>query len=310
MGFRERGGGPHRLMKGRENGSLNSPCGPGSSTHPTPPNSNGNTGQHQPHSPAPPPQGYICYRCGQKGHWIHACPTNDNPDFEGRPRIKRTTAGIPKSFLQKVKSGKPVDGQNVMVTSNGSFVIAKPKKNLKGLSNVRGIVALPGLVDGVCYECIIYRDEGQKEPNVVETKVYFNTSSSSSSSSTSNNNKAFIIDDERRKQSDDYIQEILKISQAAQLEQDKANENQPTPESGPDGKDAQLNSKPDDESKPQADKAKESSASDPTAAGLSQTDPSSQQKNDSKSLLSDKPNEHNDQSNGKERMRLIMYRGS
>jgi hypothetical protein len=65
--------------------------------------------------------------CFATGHWIHACPTNDNPDFEGRPRIKRTT-GIPKSFLQKVKSGKPVDGQNVMVTSDGSFVIAKPNK--------------------------------------------------------------------------------------------------------------------------------------------------------------------------------------
>ncbi|PLW46427.1 hypothetical protein PCANC_11117 [Puccinia coronata f. sp. avenae] len=330
MGFRERGGGPHRLMKGRENGSLNSPSGPGSSTHPTPPNSNGNTGQHQPHSPAPPPQGYICYRCGQKGHWIHACPTNDNPDFEGRPRIKRTT-GIPKSFLQKVESGKPVDGQNVMVTSDGSFVIAKPDnatwkqhksvvvKNLSAadienqrpsdpdlvcalcLKLLKNCVKMVCCSSSFCESCISnYLKSHSSVCPECETKVSFNTSSSSSSSSTSNNNKAFIIDDERRKRSDDYIQEILKISQAAQLEQDKANENQPTPESGPDGKDAESNSKPDDESKPQASKAEESSASDPTAAGSSQTDPSSQQKNDSKSLSSDKPNESNDQSNGKE----------
>ena len=24
----------------------------------------------------PPPPNYICYRCGQKGHWIKLCPTN------------------------------------------------------------------------------------------------------------------------------------------------------------------------------------------------------------------------------------------
>ena len=48
-----------------------------------------------------PPNGYICYRCGNKGHWIQLCPTNDDPDFDNRPRVKRTT-GIPRSFLQKV----------------------------------------------------------------------------------------------------------------------------------------------------------------------------------------------------------------
>lgn len=57
-------------------------------------------------------------------HWIQECPTNNDPEFENKPRIKRTT-GIPKSFLQKIE-GAPQDGQNVMVMPDGTLVIAKP----------------------------------------------------------------------------------------------------------------------------------------------------------------------------------------
>ena len=83
----------------------------------------------------PPPPGYVCYRCGKKGHWIQACPTNDNPDFENKPRIKRAT-GIPKSFLQKVAAptGQKQDGltddsrepTSVMVDADGNHVVAVP----------------------------------------------------------------------------------------------------------------------------------------------------------------------------------------
>ncbi|KAH9892284.1 DWNN domain-containing protein [Xylariomycetidae sp. FL2044] len=84
-----------------------------------------------------PPNGYICYRCGQKGHWIQVCPTNDNPEFDNRPRVKRTT-GIPRSFLKTVDKSalqqtgtdgeevKPPSG--VMVNADGEFVIAEPDK--------------------------------------------------------------------------------------------------------------------------------------------------------------------------------------
>ncbi|KAL9128463.1 MAG: hypothetical protein Q9217_002867 [Psora testacea] len=83
----------------------------------------------------PPPPGYVCYRCGEKGHWIMECPTNNDPAFDGRPRIKRTT-GIPKSFLKTVE--KPTTLMNdgitdstkqptgVMVNSEGEWVIAEP----------------------------------------------------------------------------------------------------------------------------------------------------------------------------------------
>ena len=73
----------------------------------------------------PPPAGYICYRCGQKGHWIQDCPTNDNQDYDNRPRFKRTT-GIPKSMLRTVEQPTAEQMSGVMVTPDGSYVIATP----------------------------------------------------------------------------------------------------------------------------------------------------------------------------------------
>lgn len=76
----------------------------------------------------PPPPGYVCFRCGQKGHWIQACPTNGDADWDGRPRIKKTT-GIPRSFLKTVeqpKNGEANANSAVMVTPEGGFVVATP----------------------------------------------------------------------------------------------------------------------------------------------------------------------------------------
>lgn len=47
-----------------------------------------------------PPPGYVCYRCGSKLHWIKNCPTNSDPNFEGK-KIKKTT-GIPKSYMKTI----------------------------------------------------------------------------------------------------------------------------------------------------------------------------------------------------------------
>lgn len=81
------------------------------------------------------PDGYICHRCGQKGHWIQACPTNLDPNFDGRPKFRRTT-GIPRSFLQKVEQPDAIDEDGkvdvsklppgVMYTPEGDWVIARP----------------------------------------------------------------------------------------------------------------------------------------------------------------------------------------
>lgn len=88
------------------------------------------TGQHHaaaqhPVSDRPPPIGYTCFRCYKKGHWIHDCPTNDDREFDNKPRLKRTT-GIPKSMLKTVEA--PTDemrSQGLMITPDGSYVIAQ-----------------------------------------------------------------------------------------------------------------------------------------------------------------------------------------
>jgi protein MPE1 len=61
------------------------------------------------------------------GHWIQACPTNENPDWENKPRFKRTT-GIPKMFLKTVEQPAAGEGGNagVMITADGSFVMVQP----------------------------------------------------------------------------------------------------------------------------------------------------------------------------------------
>jgi len=87
---------------------------------------------HTPHLPAhqqverPLPPSYVCYRCGQKGHWIQDCPTNNDREFDNRPRIKRTT-GIPRSMLKAVTNPNSGElGQGVMVTPEGGYVVAQP----------------------------------------------------------------------------------------------------------------------------------------------------------------------------------------
>ncbi|KAN0138571.1 DWNN domain containing protein [Lactarius tabidus] len=81
---------------------------------------------HHQQAEKPLPPSYVCYRCGQKGHWIQDCPTNNDREFDNKPRIKRTT-GIPRSFLKAVDNpGGARIGQGVMVTPEGGYVVAQP----------------------------------------------------------------------------------------------------------------------------------------------------------------------------------------
>ncbi|RKP12819.1 DWNN domain-containing protein, partial [Piptocephalis cylindrospora] len=72
----------------------------------------------------PPPASYVCYRCGQKGHYIQNCPTNGDKSFD-KPRIRRTT-GIPRSFLRSVDIAPEEREGGVMVTPDGGLVVATP----------------------------------------------------------------------------------------------------------------------------------------------------------------------------------------
>lgn len=68
-------------------------------------------------SDGPPPVGYICNRCCQGGHWIQACPTNNDPDFERRK--VRQPLGIPLARLQANEDGTLLlpDGQSATLTA-------------------------------------------------------------------------------------------------------------------------------------------------------------------------------------------------
>lgn len=71
----------------------------------------------------------FCQPCSDiipPGHWIQDCPTNDDREYDNRPRVKRTT-GIPRSFLKAVEvtNDGPI-AKGVMVTPEGGFVVAEP----------------------------------------------------------------------------------------------------------------------------------------------------------------------------------------
>lgn len=65
------------------------------------------------------------------------CPTNEDPAYDGRPRVKRTT-GIPRSFLKTVQKptslvndGTTDDAKQpagIMVNAEGEWVVAEPDK--------------------------------------------------------------------------------------------------------------------------------------------------------------------------------------
>ncbi|KAI9274226.1 DWNN domain-containing protein [Sporodiniella umbellata] len=74
-----------------------------------------------------PPANYVCYRCGQKGHYINQCPTNGDKEYDKHPRIKRTT-GIPRSFLKVIEEPKTAvkaGTGGLMVTPKGDIVVAQ-----------------------------------------------------------------------------------------------------------------------------------------------------------------------------------------
>lgn len=71
------------------------------------------------------------------GHYIQACPTNDDPAFDNHIRVKRTT-GIPRSFLKTIEKPTALSNDGtldnakhpagVMVNAEGEWVIAEPDK--------------------------------------------------------------------------------------------------------------------------------------------------------------------------------------
>ncbi|CDR43179.1 CYFA0S11e01134g1_1 [Cyberlindnera fabianii] len=68
-----------------------------------------------------PPPGYMCYRCGSKDHWIKNCPTNEDPNWDGK-RVKRTT-GIPKTYLQTIEKPDEDSSKTYLMNEEGQYVV-------------------------------------------------------------------------------------------------------------------------------------------------------------------------------------------
>ncbi|KAF9763624.1 E3 ubiquitin-protein ligase RBBP6 [Nosema granulosis] len=81
-----------------------------------------------------PPETYVCFRCGNKGHFIQHCPTNEDKSFD-IARIRKPS-GIPKDFLVQVKGEDVNENSGMLVTTEGYYVKAQPqvhewKRNIK-----------------------------------------------------------------------------------------------------------------------------------------------------------------------------------
>lgn len=85
-----------------------------------------------------PPDSYVCFRCGLKGHYIQHCPTNEDKSYD-IARIRKPS-GIPRDFLIKVNEGEIDENTGMLVTQEGQYVKAQPqvqewKKSRIGLGN-------------------------------------------------------------------------------------------------------------------------------------------------------------------------------
>ncbi len=122
-----------------------------------------------------PPESYTCFRCGNKGHFIQYCPTNNDPNFD---ILKiRKPSGIPKDFLEKVEGN--LNGTSAILVTDDGFVKAKPQTQewaRKGNArkyvgeipdefrcpNCHGILNNPMLTDCghlYCDGCILYNSK-------------------------------------------------------------------------------------------------------------------------------------------------------
>jgi hypothetical protein len=70
----------------------------------------------------PPPPGYLCHRCMNRGHWKHLCPTLIDIHFIPQT-VRKLPSGIPKTMLREAKTDE--DRRQAMVTDDGQLVVMK-----------------------------------------------------------------------------------------------------------------------------------------------------------------------------------------
>ncbi|KAM0677170.1 Protein mpe1 [Binucleata daphniae] len=81
-------------------------------------------------APKPFFDGYICFRCGQKDHFIQNCPTNTDKNYD-YVRVRKPT-GIPKAFLQAASEGEKSEA-GMLVTNTGLVKVVPQLNEFKKL---------------------------------------------------------------------------------------------------------------------------------------------------------------------------------
>jgi protein MPE1 len=89
------------------------------------------------------PENYVCFRCGQKGHYIQNCHTNQDKAFDIL-RIRKPS-GIPKDFLVPVDEENLPANAAMLVTLEGGYVKAQPQVHewKKHGARARGVAEIP-----------------------------------------------------------------------------------------------------------------------------------------------------------------------
>lgn len=109
---------------------------------------------------APPPN-YICYRCGQRGHWIKLCPTNGDPTFDhyrkrlmqGQMPKKGVSGGVANLQNPDLQDAK---GQGKMAALQAPQKVEVPPELTCSICKelVRDAVIIPCCGESFCDECI------------------------------------------------------------------------------------------------------------------------------------------------------------
>ncbi|KAF4738640.1 E3 ubiquitin-protein ligase rbbp6 [Perkinsus olseni] len=74
---------------------------------------------------AVPPPHYRCHRCGEPGHFIYDCPTNDDPNHTSKQKVK-SARGVPRQFLRIVTREEAQDmTEDVYILPNGDYAVMK-----------------------------------------------------------------------------------------------------------------------------------------------------------------------------------------
>ncbi|CAN0870433.1 E3 ubiquitin ligase PQT3-like [Linum grandiflorum] len=107
----------------------------------------------------PPPDYYVCHRCGIKGHFIQECPTNGDPEFDHRKRMRPTVT------LNPAASTKTTSSTETTTTSSkntyfGGVVPAELHCQLCGLVMSDAVFAKRCCFRSFCDGCI--RDHVKK----------------------------------------------------------------------------------------------------------------------------------------------------